>query len=63
VGKHSTTGSTLISGVAPVTVKVHQGTHVTNAGLSLLFAVAGYARDNDGALEFGACSLTFSFEK
>jgi hypothetical protein len=63
VGKRPGTVTNLISGVGALKVKVHQGGHVMTGGLSLLFAVGGDSRDNDGSLKFGACSLTFSPKK
>jgi hypothetical protein len=63
VGTTSLRATELLSGVGAIKVKVHQGGHVKTGKLALLFAVGGYARDNEGALEFGACSLSFSPKK
>lgn len=63
VGTTSASATELISGVGGIRVKVHQDGRVRTGKLALLFAIAGEVRDNEGALMFGACSLTFSPRK
>jgi hypothetical protein len=63
VGTTSLRATELISGVGAIKVKVHQDGHVRTGKLAMLFAVAGEVRDNDGALTFGDCSLTFAPRK
>ncbi len=49
-----------ISGVVPQRVKVRSGAKTMSARLDIVFAVAGFARDNDGNLVVNGCDVIFN---
>jgi hypothetical protein len=52
-----------ISGVVPQRVTFRAGSKSVSGRLDLIFAVGGYARDNDGDIVIGSCTASFYASK